>query len=189
MVQRVRVVEQEALRTLEGMLERPRYDIVRRMRTLRRRADQLVSEYDWRPYEGRGYWHWKLPLLRHPLEGEGAREAVQAIVGQLLVDTAHRLVARRPSNLGFVKVVAIFDLPNMFGSEICMFFDEAYRAGFVDRQSDEETWTPARGSLAARWGLRAGKGFDEIGFDYVRRDFDSEPPWLQTGQVWMIGEL
>jgi len=121
---------------------RPRYDIVRRMRALRRRADRLVADFDWARCEGPGYWNWKLPLLRHPIEGASARQAVQIGVAQLLVDTAHRLIARRPADLGDAKVVVVISLPDMFASEICVFFDEAYRASFVDRQGEEETWTP-----------------------------------------------
>lgn len=168
---------------------RPRYDIVRRMRALRRRVDRLAADFDWSRCEGPGYWNWKLPLLRHPIEGASARQAVQAGVAQLLIDTAHRLIARRPADLRYAKVVVVISLPDMFASEICVFFDEAYRASFVDRQGDEETWTPANDSLVERWKLKVGKGFGEFGFDYVRRDLDFDPAWVQAGQVWMIGEV
>lgn len=172
-----------------GVYPRGRYDIVRRMRTLRRGSERLSTDFDWKPYEQHGYFHWMLPVLSSIVEGPFAREEVQARVAQILIDAARNLVARRPLEQSKAKVVAIVSLPDMFGSEVCVFFDQTYLANFMCREVGEEIWRRTRESLVDRWKLDLGDGFREVGFSYVRRDEDFEPPMVETGHVWMIGEL
>jgi len=159
------------------------------MRALRRWSGRIGDDFDWRPYEGRGYFHWKLPVLSSIVEGPSAREAVQARVAQILIDAARNLVAKRPAGSSGAKVVAIVSLPDMFGSEVCVFFDPSYLANFMRRETGEEIWSPAIESLADRWKLSLGKGFKEVGFNYLRRDEDDDPVRIEAGQIWMVGEL
>lgn len=178
------------MRVLDMVLsERPRYDVVRRMRRLRSWVAGLGEGFDWKPYEGRGYFHWKLALPYALVSGPTARPALQSRAAQVLIDAARTLADRRPPGLAGARVAAIINLPDMFGSEVCVFFDEAYFRAFAPRDDEEQTWTPVEASLARRWDLRLPPGFGERGFATELRDFDFGPPHVVRGEVWMIGEV
>lgn len=154
-----------------------RQDPVRALRALRAWASALGEDWDWRPYEGRGYWHWKIPVGRALVSGKGARLAIQSRCAQVLIDVSG------------ARVVAIINLPDMFGSEVCVFFDEAFFEGFAPRDSEDHTWTPIDDSLARRWNLRPPKGFGEVGYRTVTRDTDYGSLRVEEGEVWMIGDV
>uniref|UniRef100_B0T521 DUF3916 domain-containing protein n=1 Tax=Caulobacter sp. (strain K31) TaxID=366602 RepID=B0T521_CAUSK len=166
-----------------------RQDPVRALRGLREWAAGLGEGWDWLPYEGRGYFHWKIPVGRSLVSGRRARLAVQTRCAQVLIDAAAALAARKPKTLRHTRVVAIIDLPDMFASEICVFFEEAYFEEFAPRNSEDQTWTLSGDTLARRWNLRTPQGFSEIGYHTVTRDTDFDPPRSEEGEVWMIGEV
>ncbi len=165
---------------------RDRYDVVRELRALRRRADVLV--FPAAPWEGRGYHNWKIPVRSDIVRGPGARRPVQAACAQLLIDTAARLAAEKPTHLGETRVVAILGWPDLFASEICVFFDPAAYDAFRQRDDEWRRWTPrADQALVRHLALRVPAGFAVEGFDTLYRDDD--PPLEVTGQAWLIGEV
>lgn len=159
------------------------------MRRLRSWAAGLGEGFDWKPYEGCGYFHWKLVLPYSLVSGPTARPALQSRATQVLIDATRALIDRRPSSLASARVVAIINLPDMFGSEVCVFFDEAYFRDFAPRDNEDQAWTAVEASLARRWDLRLPPNFGERGFATEERDCDFDPPRVTRGEVWMIGEI
>ena len=166
-----------------------RRDPVRALRALRAWAAALGEDWDWLPYEGRGYFHWKIPVSYALVSGRSARLAIQTRCAQVLIDAAVALAARKPKDLRHTRVVAIINLPDLFASEVCVFFEEAYFEGFAPRDSEDQAWTPMDDSLARRWGLQLPKGFGETGYRTVTRDTDYGSDRVEEGEVWMIGEV
>jgi hypothetical protein len=167
---------------------RVRYDAVRELRHLRRWAAEL--SFPTTPFEGHGYRHWKIPVPRALIEGPHARRPVQAACAQVLIDGAESLIGLRPLELQHVRVVAIVGFPNMFNSEICLFFDPDYFAGFCDRDTDSQRWTrKPDADLVATLGLTIPTGFNIQGYDTVDRDESISPPWAEANQTWLVGEL
>ncbi|MGQ3040277.1 MAG: DUF3916 domain-containing protein [Brevundimonas sp.] len=141
------------------------------------------------PFEGRGYYHWKLPMPRALVSSPTARQPVQAICVQVLMDAAERLAAEKPQELNHARVFAIIGFPDVFSSEVCIFFDPQYLASFCARDRADERWTRKLGEgLVSRLGLSLPTGFEERGFDTLSRDDTFEPPYVEEGETWLIGE-
>ncbi len=166
-----------------------RQDPVRALRALRVWAAALGEDWDWRPYEGCGYFHWKIPVGRALVSGRGARLAIQSRCVQVLIDAAADLAARKPKSLRHTRVVAVINLPDLFASEVCVFFEQAYFKDFAPRDSADQAWMPIDDSLARRWDLQAPEDFGEVGYRTVTRDIDYGSNRVDEGEVWMIGEV
>ncbi len=165
-----------------------RYDPVRQMRRLRRWAASL--QFPETPYEGAGYYHWKLAMPQVMVSPPHGRLPVQSACAQVLIDTTERLILSRPRHLGHVRAVTILGFPDMFSSEICLFFDPDYFAGFCDRDLEEQRWSPRPAAdLVETLNLSLPAGFGVRGFDEVCRDVSFDPPWTSANQVWLIGEV
>jgi hypothetical protein len=96
----------------------------------------------------------------------------------------------KPANFAHARVVAVIGFPDMFDSELCVFFDPEYFAEFCNRDSEEQRWTPRSDqSLVDELKLSVPSGFSVRGFDTVNRDDTFDPPFVETNQTWLIGEL
>ena len=167
---------------------RIKYDPVRELRRLRKWSDELVFPAG--PYEGCGYFHWKIPVPRKLVSGPSARRPIQATCAQILIDGAKRLADIRPFGLGHVRVAAILGLPDMFSSEICVFVDPNYFVSFCDRDAEEQRWTAASDSHGLdQLGLTIPAGFTVRGFNTIDRDDTFDPPYVEIGETWLIGEV
>lgn len=165
---------------------RDKYDVVRKLRALRRRADALA--FPSAPWEGLGYHNWKIPVPSDIVQGPSARRPVQAVCAQVLIDTAARLATEKPAHLSQARVAAILGWPDLFASEVCVFFDPAAYDAFRQRDDDWQRWTPRADQAFLQFlDLRVPPGFGVEGFDTLDRDDD--PPQEITGQIWLIGEV
>lgn len=166
---------------------RVKYDVVRELRALRRWSENL--SFPAAPFEGHGYYHWKLPMPRALVSSPMARRPVQATCAQVLIDAAARLANEKPRGLEHARVFAIIGFPDLFHSEVCVFFDLDDLAAFCARDSDDDRWTlKPSDSLVRRLGLSLPRGFEEQGFDTFNRDNTFDPPFIEEGETWLIGE-
>ena len=167
---------------------RRRYDAVRETRGLRRRLDRL--EFPPSAYPGSNYFHWKIPIGQGLVSGPTARSDFQAICAQVLIDASYCLAKRKPKGLEHTRVVTILGCPDLFDSEICVFFDPKYFASFTDRNFDDYRWSArSDAELVTRWSLDVPAEFAVRGFDTYERDDTFDPPSVTTGQTWLIGEV
>jgi hypothetical protein len=155
------------------------------MRRLRAWAAEL--EFPEGPAPGRGFANYKIALPEE-LVGPLGRPQIVTRAAQVLVDAAGRLARLKPKTHRSARVVAILGRPDLFASEICVFFDEAYFRDFSRRASTYERWAPIEDrSLAQDWGLTVPDDFSETGFETSYRD-DEDDAWT-AGETWLIGEL
>jgi hypothetical protein len=78
----------------------------------------------------------------------------------------------------------------MFSSEICVFFDPNYFASFCDRDTEEQRWSAiSNTSRVDQLGLAIPQGFTARGFDTIYRDGTFDPPYVEAGETWLIGEV
>jgi hypothetical protein len=142
------------------------------------------------PYLGMGYFHWKIPVPAGLVSGASARPRFQAICAQIMIDASLRLASLKPKSLQDTRVVVILGYPDLFQSEICVFFTPEYFASFCSRNSDDFKRI-ARPDLerVARWNLSIPDGFDVRGFDTYQRDDSFDPPFEEWGEMWLIGEV
>lgn len=50
-------------------------------------------------------------------------------------------ISQKPMELPFCKVVAVLSYPNLWDSQIIIFYDEAYFSSFWDRKGPYQVWT------------------------------------------------
>ena len=166
---------------------RIKYDVVRELRTLRLWSESL--NFPKAPWEGRGYYNWKLPMPRALVSPPAARVPVQAACIHVLISAAERLASQKLPGLEHARVFAIVSLPDLFSSEICIFFDPDYQASFHTRDSADERWTlKPNDSPIRRFSLSLPSDFEEWGFDTFYRDDTFDPPYIEEGETWLIGE-
>ena len=159
----------------------------RRLRALRHWAESFAGRFPVK-HAGQRYMNWKIPVLDRLVRPPTTTPAIQAQCAQCLIDAAAHIVRAKPVGLADTRVVAVIDLPDMFGSEVCVFFDERYFQTFTDRTSDYQRWTPLPNArnLIEEMALRLPDGFAVTGFAEVIRD--EETGEASEGEVWLVGE-
>ena len=69
------------------------------------------------------------------------------------IGATERLIERKPADIGFCKVVCDLCLPELWASQIIIFYDKAYYDSFWERNNEDQRWircTPSRSLLAER---------------------------------------
>lgn len=109
------------------------------------------------------------------------RAAIQA-----LVNAAAKLRAA-VSHPGATRVVAAVSLPEIFDSQLIVFFGDAHWNEFFDRRSDDQRWTvlPQSRSLAREWRIQIPEGMIERGY----RETVQDESYASHGELWFVGEL
>jgi hypothetical protein len=144
------------------------------------------------PHPTLGYRDFALPLDERFVDGPKAHDQTPRRVVELLLGAAVRLARDKPSRLGHTRVIAYVPIGDLFHCGIDVIFDEAYWRGFMNRQSEAQTWTPlgADQSLLTRLGLTLPEGFEETGFHTVSRDASMDPPYdHEEGEIWVYAEV
>lgn len=159
----------------------------RQLRALRRWADSFAGHFP-AEHAAHRYINWKIPVLDRLVRPPVITPAIQAECAQCLIDAAALVAQAKPGDLAHARTVAIIDLPDMFGSEVCVFFAEDYFQAFTERTSDYQRWTPLPKTrdLIDEMGLRVPDNFDVAGFAEVIRD--EETGEAGEGEVWLVGE-
>lgn len=113
---------------------------------------------------------------------------VQRRCAQAVLNAAGNMARAKPRDQATARVTAIVDYPNMFGSEVCVFFDPVYWEMFAIREEDNYWWKrlPESYSLAQRLGLAVPEGFVERGYHTCQRDDD--PPRVIENETWIYHE-
>jgi hypothetical protein len=157
------------------------------VRALRHWAESFAGYF---PVEhaAQRYMNWKIPVLDRLVRPPTTTPAIQAQCAQCLIDAAAHVALAKPADMAHARTVAIIDLPDMFGSEVCVFFDEPYFQSFADRTSEWQRWTPLSKSrnLIEQMGLRLPDGLVVAGFAEMIRD--EETGEASEGEVWLVGE-
>jgi hypothetical protein len=122
--------------------------------------DWFPPKPDWNPVE-----HWHPPIDQRLTRPATTSPAIQRQVAAALLAAAANLLAAKPCKHERAVVAALLDTPDLFGSEVQVFFDEAYFQRFT---ADDvvRTWSalPANRSLAGEMGFSVPHGLFELGF-------------------------
>ena len=74
------------------------------------------------------------------MEMPGTRGRVKTEFCKAWIRKAEELIAQKPKDVGFCKVVANICYPDLWNSQIVIFFDEAYYKTFWDRKGPYQCW-------------------------------------------------
>ncbi|MEL6927743.1 MAG: DUF3916 domain-containing protein [Cyanobacteria bacterium J06600_6] len=121
--------------------------IKRRLQALDRWADSFKDCF---PIEhaDQKYWNYKIPVFDILVRPPRTTRKIQAHCAQALIKAASNLLEARPLKLSSAKVTVLITYPDMFGSEVCIFFDLDYFDSFFYRQSEYETLTQLDNKLS-----------------------------------------
>ena len=138
-------------------------------------------------HAGWGYWHLHVPVDQAVIDSQKTPHWVRRQCVQSLMDRSEHLRHLKPAADEAIRVVALISLPDLWDSQIIVFFGDKYFGRFFERDLEGQTWTPLRESrsLAREWGLEIPSGFQEKGYHESIRDED----YSREGEVWLAGEL
>ncbi len=133
------------------------------------------------------YWHMHLPVDQAFIDSQKTPHWVRRQCMQCLIDGAERLKGLKPKSDDTIRVVASISLPQLWDSEIIVYFSQEYFDKVFSFEPEWRTWTPLRESrsVSKEWCLTIPEGFQERG--YHLRVRDEELPY--DGDRWFIGEL
>ena len=127
---------------------------------------------------GEAYHNAKVGLYQKVVDPARARPGDREEVMQRMCDLAAALRSGKPEEKA--RMAAILVLPDLFFSEICAFFDDAYRRSF---EPPREARLPDR--LAA-YGIRVPAGFSHGGHEIVQEASEDLPAHRE--EWWVVME-
>ncbi len=135
----------------------------------------------------RGFWHLHLPVSQSFIDSSRTPSDVRKLCMQTLIDRTKHLIDIKPALDVKTRVVALISLPELWESQIIVFFGEDYFGGFFDRDDEEQRWTllPFERSILKELDLKMPGGLTEIGYLEEINDEDGEA----ISELWFIGEL
>lgn len=138
------------------------------------------------PHRGGAYWHLHLPVARDFIDTTATPSGVRRLCVQTLIDRAFHLVSIAPNDLNTRVIVAVC-LPELWRSQIIVFFGSEYYDSFFNRDSEDQNWTPLpkNRSLEREWNLRVSDGFSQRGYKEELHDTN----FAFVGEIWLIGQL
>lgn len=138
------------------------------------------------PHRGGAYWHLHLPVARNFINATATPHGVRRLCAQTLIDCALHLAFIAPTDLETRVVVAVC-LPELWNSQIIVFFGSEYYDSFFNRDSEDQRWTPLPDNiiLEREWDLRVPANFSQSGYKQELRDID----FSFDGEIWFVGQL
>ena len=163
--------------------------IKRRLKALDCWANSFVGYF---PVEhaGEQYWNYKIPVLDILVSPPKTTRKIQAHCANSLITAANHLLEARPPELADAKVTALITYPDMFSSELCIFFDSNYFNSFFDRHDEYQSLTLLNKelSLITKLDLKLPQAFQAIGFEFRNNGNGLDELTDYIEQWWSIRE-
>jgi hypothetical protein len=154
----------------------------RHIRALEKWASGFQGYYPERTSER--YINFKIWTLDRLVEGPKAKhEWKQKALKQLIV-VAKNLIAAKPENeKGKSWVAILLCYPNLWSSEVTVFFDKEYYESFQPREG------LLSGSINKRYGIELPPELMELGYDVCWEDEDENGEvYTHSEERWTLGE-
>ena len=144
--------------------------IKRRLRAIDKWSDSFDGYFP-SEHSSERYWNCKLPVLDRLVAPPITTNEIQAHCASALLRAIKHLSAAKPEQFKNAIVTALITYPDMFGSEICIFFDNEYYESFFKRNSEWESLILIEGkSLSEKLDFQLAESFTETGFDFSSKD-------------------
>jgi hypothetical protein len=134
-----------------------------------------------------GYWHMHLPVSQIFIDSIKTPTSIRRLCIQTLIDRISYLIDIK-NQLGIsAHVVACISLPNLWNSQITVFFDEQYFSSFFERNNEYQKWIqlPKNRNLEREWSLVIPNNMNIRGFNEILTDDD----YNSTTELWFVGNL
>jgi hypothetical protein len=131
------------------------------------------------------FWHLHLPVAQRFIDSLSTPNKLRKYCMKILIERTIHLLKKKPKQ-GFFKVVSAISLPDLFDSQIVVFFQKEYWDNFFNRNSDFQKWIPlpSKRSLLKEINLNPPFQIFEKGYKETITDEDFE----HNGEIWFIGD-
>ncbi len=135
----------------------------------------------------RGYWHMHLPVSQVFIDSKNTPSHIRTLCIKTLINRAIFLSNMKPKVRTKIRVVACIELPQLWDSQIIIFFGDEYFENFFNRDDDYQKWSliDTNRSLLKVYDLCIPNDFIERG--YIEEIFDDD--FKSKSEIWFIGEL
>lgn len=137
-----------------------------------------------------GYTHFHLPTSQSFIDSSKTPVSVRKQCIQLMIDRIHFLIENKPNLDITTRVVALISLPDLWNSQIIVFFGDEYFSSFFDRNWEYQKWIPLpeKRSIEKEWGLSIPENMKIRGYRQEIIDEDDIDDKF-INELWAIGEL
>lgn len=134
-----------------------------------------------------GYWHMHLPVRQAFINSDKTPSGIKRLCVQKLVDCTERLVSLKPKLDMEIRVAAFINFPDLWYSEIIVFFGEKHYRGYFYRNNSYQTWIPldANRNIAKEMGLKVPESFKTRGYKEILNNDDLR----FENELWYLGEI
>ncbi|MCJ8346363.1 DUF3916 domain-containing protein [bacterium] len=134
-----------------------------------------------------GYFNWLLPASQSFIDACTAPTDIRQKVCAALIDSTINLIKLKPKKLSNTRVILSLNFPNLFYSQITVFFDDEYFSKFFNRKSPYQTWTSKKfeGSQTQKYHLEVRNSLDIKIVSETIIEEDS----VSSSEICFIGEL
>lgn len=155
--------------------------VKRRIRTLENWPNDFRS---WFPTDARfGFWNCKIPVLDRLVSPKFTNQSIQVRAVNALVQSVENIRNARSAQDTDSIVAGIVTYPDMFNSELCVFFDKTHFHKFFKRSTPSQSLLPTKtDSLCKRFGFVVPEGFVETGYDF---SFLNDDDVWEYSQWWI----
>ena len=165
----------------------------KKIRGLKRKSrnleNRIISYTEFFPEEEDRYWHLHLPCRSNLIDSIKTPFSLRRSIIQLLIDRTNHLINSRSEELelGYAHVLLALNFPNLWNSQIIVFYDQEYFRNFFDRNSPSQLWTklPSTRDIIREWKLNLPPSLDVVGY----KEDISDEEFEYSGELWFIGEL
>jgi hypothetical protein len=138
------------------------------------------------PWQGSNYWNSKAPVAQAWTNTLTDAASRQPFVHAYL-DAVAALRVLRPTSLPQARVLAVITSPDLFGSELLVFYDTETYLDFIDRTGPLQTWTRLAAERHLLRELQLPEHEHVIGFAEQINDVDDD--YFHTREIWIIGDV
>lgn len=134
-----------------------------------------------------GYWHMHLPVKQSFINSRKIPNKVKRICIQAIIDGTKNLIQKKQKSNIKIRVVAFINLPDLWYSEIIVFFGENHYAGYFYRNNDYQKWIPLeeKRNIAKEWHLKVPESYGIKGYrEILNNDGD-----IYENELWYLGEI
>ena len=165
----------------------------KKQRGLHRKCENMVrliseqTEKFPKPHRKSDFWHLHLPVFRGFIDSTSTPFGIRRLCVQTLISRAEHLASIAPVGTTQIRVVVAVSLPNLFDSQIIIFYGAEYFDTFFNRRTATQQWTQLedKRSLMREWNIQISSDFSECGY----QEEITEPDFHQSGEIWFIGQL
>ena len=139
------------------------------------------------PMHEREYDHWHMPCDESFINSYKTSGKIKTAAMQCMIDCAQHLYTIKPKDIDFCSIVCMISYPDIWNSQIIIFFNQEYFDNFFIRNSNEQTWSILNNkSMKEIRMLKIIPDFIEVGY---LEEICDDGKKIYKNELWLYKEL